>query len=197
VRVAVASNIALVGAVATACTFDHGARPKLDAAGGGDASLDARAIDASIDAMPDARVCPAAPANCQLFTCGGSPSCYYVCGFPLGAHDWFDARDACASSQIGCLATINDQAEQDCITLAAHPVYPDTVWFGFRQSASGSEPAGGWDWECGTSSYVSPAWGLFEPNNQGGSEDCGSLTTGGGWNDANCNDNSRYACELL
>ena len=155
--------------------------------------------DGAIDAMPDARVCPAAPSGCVAFVCGGSASCYYVCGSPTsstGRLPWPDARDACASKQLGCLVTINNQAEQDCVALGSAPVYPNTVWFGFRQSSTGSEPAGGWSWECGTSSYASPAWGSFEPNDQNDDEDCGSLTTGGGWNDANCDDDMRYVCEL-
>lgn len=119
--------------------------------------------------------------------CGGTPG---------GARSWSSAQGSCANGGLGCLATINDQAEQDCITAQTSPVYPDNVWFGFHQSMMGSEPAGGWSWQCGTSSYVYPAWGQFEPNNQGGNEDCGVLATGGGWNDADCALDERYVCEL-
>jgi hypothetical protein len=100
------------------------------------------------------------------------------------------------SSAIGCIATIHGQAEQDCITAAAAPVFPDFVWFGWVQTSGSVEPGGGWHWQCGTSTYVAPNWGNGEPNNQGGNEDCGGLTTGGGWFDGNCTSQARYVCEL-
>jgi hypothetical protein len=162
------------------------------------ATIDA-AIDAAIDAMPDARMCPAAPPNCTLFKCSGSTSCYYTCGSSTsttGRRSWTSARDTCVSSAIGCLVTINNQAEQDCVAQQAAPVFPNVVWFGLRQSASGNEPDGGWAWECPPSMYAPAAWGGTEPNDQGGDEDCGSMTTNGGWNDATCSDQTRYVCEL-
>ena len=188
----------------SACSFAPGKgamQPPDD--GAIDAAIDAtdamQQFDAAIDAMPDARMCPAAPPTCTAFKCAGSSRCYYVCGSSTsdtGRLPWSDARDACVNAHVGCIVTINSQAEQDCVAQQAAPVYPNTVWFGLVQSASGSEPAGGWGWACGPSSYVSPGWGSSEPNNQGGSEDCGSMTTGGGWNDAECGDDMRCVCEL-
>jgi hypothetical protein len=70
------------------------------------------------------------------------------------------------------------------------------IWFGFRQNANATEPAGNWAWECGTSAYTAPGWGGGEPNNSGGNEDCAALTNGGGWFDATCDDSARYLCEL-
>lgn len=151
------------------------------------------AIDASPpDAQVDARPCPAAPAGCTAFSCA-TTSCYYVCP----ARTWTSARDHCQSDGVGCLVTINDDAENNCIAAATNPTFPDLVWFGFVQASSGSEPAGGWGWQCGSSSYAAPNWGMFEPNNSGGNEDCGAMNAGGVWIDGDCATSLRYVCEIV
>ncbi|MDX2089646.1 MAG: C-type lectin domain-containing protein [Kofleriaceae bacterium] len=170
---------------------------KRDGSGGegtplSDGAVDAP-IDAAIDAPIDARACPAAPPNCDLFTCPGSSHCYYVCG-KGDTEPWADGRDACADDNLGCLATIDDAAENNCITQATTPVFPNIVWMGYVQSSSGAEPAGGWAWQCGSSSYTN--WGGSEPNNSGGNEDCAALNTGGTWIDGGCNTSARWVCEL-
>jgi hypothetical protein len=193
----------IVVVVLSACSFEHGspARRSTDAAivDAGvvhDGPNDGRVIDATV-VMPDAKVCPQAPAGCSLFSCSGSTSCYFVCGTSTsGQLSWGSARTRCTNAGIGCIVTINSQAEQECIATRTMPVYPDNVWFGLRQISTSNEPAGGWAWECGTSTYVAPNWGGSEPNNQGGNEDCGILATGGGWNDGECDTPSRYVCEL-
>ena len=197
--------VVLVAATA-ACSFDTGFPPTPNPAddagnvGDGPHVIDARfdAFVAPPDAMADARVCPPAIGGCVLFKCNSSTSCYYRCGTSSsGQVSWPTARNVCAQNGMGCIVTINSQLEQDCIAQNTNPVYPDNVWFGLRQSASGSEPAGGWGWECPPSQYASPSWGMYEPNNEGGDEDCGILATGGGWNDADCDTPSRFVCELL
>ena len=83
-------------------------------------------------------------------------------------------------------------------TTNAMPSFPgnNSVSFGFSQAQpSSDEPAGGWAWSCGSSSYLGPGWNNGEPNDQGGGEDCGYLTTNGGWYDGNCNSSVRYVCE--
>ena len=185
----------VVVALATGCSFEHGKAvlPTDDANGSGDV---APMIDARVDAPPDARMCPAAPPTCLVFTCAGSSSCYYSCGNVTGTKNWNSAKGACSTMSLGCLVTINDQDEQNCIAANTLPSFASLVWFGWRQDPNASEPADGWGWECGTSNYVDPAWGGFEPTNTGGNEDCGQLTTGGGWNDADCGGDARYVCEL-
>jgi len=148
------------------------------------------------DAAIDARICPAAPANCVAFACPSSSSCYYVCGGTMARLDWGQARGRCGTAGLGCLATINDAAEQACLATATAPGFPDIVWFGFKQASSGSEPAGGWGWECGSSSFLAGNWGQFEPNDDGNGEDCGALITGGSWIDGGCSTAGRYVCEL-
>lgn len=159
--------------------------------GTSDATADARPLDAKLPA--DARVCPAAPAGCVAFACTASSSCYYDC---LGKQAWPNAASSCVSKGLGCIATIDDQAEQTCITTATVPMFPDIVWFGWKQAPGSPEPAGGWGWQCGTSAYVAPNWGVGEPNNQGGHEDCGAMTGGGGWIDGDCSTQARYVCEI-
>ena len=162
--------------------------------------VDARPIDGPPDATPDARVCPTAPTGCTAFTCG-TASCYYVCSGTK--RSWANANTACGAITQGantaCLATINNQGEQNCIVTATIPMFANNnyVWFGFRQDANATEPAGNWAWECGSSTYTAPNWGIGEPNNTGGNEDCAALTDGGGWFDATCSGQARYVCELL
>lgn len=160
---------------------------------GSDAAIDAPMIDAAIDAPPLA-ACPAAPTGCTQFTCSPT-ACHYVCN---DKREWTSARDRCVSLGLGCLATIADAAENTCITTATTPVFnaQTYVWFGFVQSASGMEPAGGWGWQCGTSSYTAGNWGSFEPNNTGGNEDCGLMIEGGAWIDGACSTMARYVCEF-
>jgi hypothetical protein len=175
-----------------ACSFEHGMLPPPP-------SSDAPPMpDAPVDAKPaDARVCPPPPnSTCRLFTCPGSNSCYYECGI-TAKQSWTGARGSCPNANLGCIVTINDQAEQNCITAETVPSFPSSlVWFGWKQDPAAMEPDQGWGWECPPSSYVSPAWGSFEPNNTGGNEDCGALTDGGGWIDADCSGSARFVCEL-
>ena len=163
-----------------------------DGGDGLDGALVDGALDAPIDAAIDARACPAAPMGCTAFTCAGSASCYYACA----PTSWQAANTRCSTAGIGCLATIDSAAENQCITDATSPSFPGLVWFGWRQSAAGPEPAGGWGWECDSSTFVAGNWGQFEPNDEGGHEDCGALGTGGAWIDGTCSTSLRYVCEL-
>jgi hypothetical protein len=160
-------RVVVCAVVLAACSFKHGGlqgsgdAPPVDddAAPENDATpIDARPIDGPPDAPPDARVCPAAPAGCTRFTCATTSSCYYICS--TTKRSWTSANTACASitssGSTGCLATINDQAEQNCIVTATNPMFANNnfVWFGFRQDANPTEPAGDWNWQCGASTFV-------------------------------------------
>ena len=173
------------------CRFAPDGRGLDDGAVVAGAAIDAQA-DAPVDAAIDARVCPIAPRGCTGFTCAGSASCYYVCE----KEGWQPARGRCGSDGLGCLATINDAAENLCIHAATAPQFPDLVWFGWRQAANATEPGGGWGWECGTSTFVAGNWGQFEPNDLGGHEDCGAMGAGAAWIDGTCSTPLRYVCEL-
>lgn len=97
---------------------------------------------------------------------------------------------------LGCLVTIDDAAENACVEAATKPVFPESVWIGYSQAASGPEPLGGWTWRCGASSFLPANWGLIEPNDEDGNEDCASMVSGGAWLDSSCSTPLRFVCEL-
>jgi hypothetical protein len=187
------------------CSFPGGGTPATDdaavdpidaPAGSADAPADGAPAVPDADppdaAPPDARPCPAAPAGCMAFACPGSASCYFHCG----PRTFAAARTRCTSDGIGCVVTIDDQAENDCIAAATTPMFPDLVWFGFFQSAAGGEPDGGWGWVCPQSTgFMAGNWGAFEPNDENG-EDCAAMGAGGAWIDIDCGDSMRYVCEF-
>jgi hypothetical protein len=189
----------VVIALACACRFDPRDVPGL----GDDASPPV--VDAAADAAPDAMLaaCPPAPSGCTLFSCTDSTSCYYACSTQ---RTWSDARDRCVQDQIGCLATIESESENSCIFANTNPVFPDLLWFGYKQPSEQATPLTGWEWECGASSFVAPNWGgsdpFSEPNdgteNDGEDDDenCASMGQGSAWIDIDCDTPERYVCEL-
>lgn len=199
-------RIVVLAVLVAACGFQVRASSTDDAAAGDDGAgpgpgSDGAMPDAAIDAMVDAAIdatpllpCPPAPSGCTQFTCSPT-ACHYVCNDKRG---WTSGRDRCVSLGLGCIATIEDSAENSCIAGATLPSFAagTSVWFGFVQAASGTEPAGGWGWQCGSSSFVAGNWGTFEPNNSGGNEDCGLMIEGGAWIDGDCSTQARYVCEL-
>ncbi|HTL35449.1 MAG TPA: C-type lectin domain-containing protein [Kofleriaceae bacterium] len=180
-----------------ACSFEHGTlMPQSDA------PADTAKMDAPV--ARDARTCPPPPvATCRLFTCEGSTSCYYECGNGTAGgirQNWAGARASCSNVNIGCLVTINDEVEQNCIKRETSPTYPTALWIGYYQADTTNEPLGGWTWACGQSSYTAPPWGsglpMSEPNDPSGSENCAAMSDGGGWFDASCSSPLRFVCEL-
>lgn len=162
-------------------------RPQLRPDAAPDASPDAAPVDS--DVADGARTCPPAPAGCVSFHCQNSASCYYACS---GTSTWYAAQSYC--TQVGCLATIESYAEEQCIAAAMNPTKSSPVWIGAYQQDDASEPNEGWNWICGTSGYT--GWAPFEPNDLTGDQDCAELTSGGHWNDAACGYARRFVCEL-
>jgi hypothetical protein len=152
-----------------------------------DAGIDA--AHASPDAAPGARSCPPAPPGCVRFECAGASSCYYSCSMTAS---WDVAQNYCL--QVGCLATVTSAAEQACITTAMAPTAASPVWIGFYQSSTAGEPANGWTWKCGGSTYTN--WGAYEPNDFSGNEDCAEVGKDGRWDDTACNNDRRFVCKL-
>jgi hypothetical protein len=152
--------------------------------------LDASPEDAAIDAPPDARVCPIAPAGCTAFACAGHASCYYHCANP--ARVWGDAQQRCTELPMGCLVTIDDAAENACIAVRAAGA---SRWIGYQQPNTNVEPGGGWGWKCGVSSYAAQ-WGNGEPNDFTADEDCAEIYASGRWNDEACTATRGYICEV-
>jgi hypothetical protein len=176
----VAACVALLGACTAMLEMDQ---PQLVLDSGIDASP-----DAASNVSPDARECPPAPAGCTAFRCAATSSCYYACS---GTVSWSAAQSYC--TQVGCLATIESLAEQECIAAATNPTNASAVWIGSFQ-ATAQEPDGGWMWACGASSYTS--WAAYEPNDLYGNEDCAAMASGGHWYDTTCSYDRRFVCEL-
>lgn len=171
------------------CSFEHGELQPIDARN------EKPIIDAPHQRDPASCLPPPSP-TCVLFTCPGSDHCYYECGrTPTSKATWVGAVGACTQSQRGCIATINDQLEQDCIAAATMPMFPDAVWLGYHQPSGASEPAEDWAWQCGTSAFA-PAWGASQPDNAGAGENCAAMTDAGDWIDADCSGTARFVCEL-
>ena len=169
------------------CSFDHGRELPASDAPLVDAMIERS--DAGRDAAADARVCPEM-SGCTAFQCASTTSCYYDCTAKVS---WMTAQNNCASVPNGCLVTINDQAEQNCVVANVNPTFANFPWTGYRQSGNGAEPAGGWSFQCGPSAYP-PSWAPNEPNNVG-DEDCAGMAEGG-WFDTGCSESGRYVCEV-
>lgn len=142
---------------------------------------------------PPTPVCPDAPPRCVAFRCASTTSCYYVCEAKIETA----ARSECQVQAIGCLVTIGDADENACIAAATQATAAEPVWLGYAQPATANEPAGDWAWYCADgTSFVPPTWGMSEPNDGGGNEDCGAMGADGAWLDGDCNTRLRYVCEL-
>ena len=122
--------------------------------------------------------------------------------------DW-DGAMAFAESLGGHLATFHDVNENNAVQAelsSFNTMSMWSYWFGLVQDTDGAEPNGGWQWATGeplnfqnwnpdaTNEYE----GLTgEPNNVGGSEDCGEYRFDGTWNDNPCTDARFFLVELL
>ncbi|KAF6093019.1 C-type lectin domain containing 17A [Phyllostomus discolor] len=126
--------------------------------------------------------------DCPRITCpeGWLPfegKCYY---FSPNTKSWDEARKFCQENY-SHLVIINSFSEQNFVAKAHRS--PRVYWLGL----SDKEHEGKWKWLDGspvTLSYWEPA----EPNNAH-EEDCGSMNTGGTWNDLSCNKATYWICE--
>jgi hypothetical protein len=140
--------------------------------------------------------CPAAPLGCTLFACTGRVGCLYDCGHDT-RRTWTGANGFCAAQGLGCLARIDGPSDNACIAQQVLPgsASNDIVWFGYAQAATGAEPSVGWSFTCGSSTYVN--WGITEPNQLTGDEDCASMHDSSGvWSDDQCGNAYRFVCSL-
>ena len=102
------------------------------------------------------------------------------------------ARTTCQSFG-GDLVTIDDMAENDFIV--AEPTPPSMGVGGFWIGLSDSAVEGTFVWTDGSAPTFT-AWNMGEPNDGGGVEDCGEMsTTNGGWNDVACDMARAFICE--
>jgi len=159
--------------------------------GGVDVGVDG-GIDAGIDAGSDAptdasaSACPAAPHGCTAFQCATGSSCYYVCD----AKTYSAAQAQCSAHSIGCVATIDDLAEDDCIAANVVPTVTDAVWIGYVESGSSQS----WGWTCSDGSTFTD-WGLLQPSLLV-NETAAAMVNGGVWVNADPTTSLRYVCKL-
>jgi hypothetical protein len=105
---------------------------------------------------------------------------------------WEDARDHCQKLNLD-MASFHTKEESDAAFCLVPPGWD--AWIGLKQTNKNAEPEGNWVWIDG-SAYDYQNWGLDEPNNLRGTEDCGGFSTTlaakpsvsrlGQWNDGAC-----------
>lgn len=137
------------------------------------------AVDAGVDA---ATGCPAAPTGCAAFSCA-STHCYYVCESVTGA----SADAQCNTRGLGCLATVDDAAENACLEAATGATDGSPAWIGLANSGNGT-----WTWDCDDGS----AYTNWKPTTPPKGVGCAQLVNGGKWNSKDCSEKARFICEL-
>ena len=104
---------------------------------------------------------------------------------------WVDAADACATLGFH-LVQIDDALENDFVDASSDDISEDYWWLGLNDRAV--EDTFVWD-GGGVSGYLN--WQPGQPN-ANGEQDCTNtnIWDDGTWNDADCDEESRYVCEL-
>ncbi len=134
-------------------------------------------------------------ASAQNTTCDGctlgerNGHAYAYCPQAL---PFAQARTTCQSFG-GDLVVIEDMAENDFIVAEPTPATMGVggFWIGLTDAAA----EGTFVWVDGTAPTFT-AWNMGEPNDGGGDEDCGEMsTTSGGWNDVGCAMARAFICE--
>ena len=120
----------------------------------------------------------------------------------------WDGATAFAESLGGHLATFQDVNENNAVQAelsSFNTVDVWSYWFGLVQDSDGAEPNGGWQWVTGEPlnflNWNPDAMNEYEgftgePNNVGGSEDCGEYRFDGTWNDNPCSADRFFLVEL-
>ena len=126
-----------------------------------------------------------ARTGCQLALVGGERA-YLLCE---GPKTWEQARAFCQSRGAD-LIVIDDEQENEFITGSGLP----TAWIGL----SDRDEEGTFAWVDGTTPETT-YWNTDEPNDSGGTEDCGGIftegETAGMWNDFDCSSERAFVCE--
>ena len=167
--------------------------PRADAALAGD---DAPALPA--DAAIDARV-DATPMLCTTMPCTGG-SFFLTCN----GRCFSTCRDTVTQSEAttrcnawgGALISLHTAGEVSCLNAIAGS---GSVWIGYVQASGATTSTAGWSWTDG-SSPVFTNWAGGEPSDgdgvEDGTEQCGHIYPGGGWNDRPCSSTAitEFAC---
>jgi hypothetical protein len=138
---------------------------------------------ANVDSLPfrcDSTATCQAETKCDLVAHG--TSAYLICGGVKAT--WTDASTACAARG-GHLVTI--ASEGDTAFLLSLGVAD--AWIGFTDATT----EGTFAWASGESTYTN--WGMAQPDDAGGKEDCAVILVDGTWNDAPCDQPRGYICQ--
>lgn len=158
------------------------------------------------DGIPDlADNCPKVPNPDQAnrdshpFRCASGAACVAETGCELAVFEksaylvcrtasatWAEASAACVARG-GNLVTVSS-AEENAFLVGLG--VPDG-WIGYSDAAM----EGSYVWAAGESSYVS--WGMGQPDDAGGNEDCAVMLADGAWNDLPCDAKRPFVCEDL
>lgn len=159
----------------------------------GDGTLDV------LDSCPDAPNPDQANLDSLPFRCASATSClaetgcelrtfassaYFVC--KTAASSWAEASAACVARG-GALVTVSS-ADENAFLLAAGVT---DAWIGYTDAAV----EGTFVWASGEGVFTS--WGMAQPDDAGGNEDCATFLADGTWNDAPCDGKHAYVCEDL
>merc|ERR1712137_148233 len=118
-------------------------------------------------------------------------NCYH---FSHDKESWLGAREMCNQIIGGELIEINDADENKFVAgeialrnnytpfIALTDVVEENVWVWMSSNT-----------HLTNTSYTN--WDHGQPNNNGGSENCVKMTTGGFWNDVSCSDDRFFICE--
>lgn len=131
---------------------------------------------------------PLPPFDCTRGTSlsiGGRRYCLYP-----SPTTWASAESRCQEHG-GHLATVQSPAEESALLeTLGNSAGPPRLWIGLAEPSEGR-----WLWSNAAPVSFS-AWNAGEPNNAGGSENCGEwLFPGGRWNDLDCGLTEPFLCE--
>lgn len=101
--------------------------------------------------------------------------------------DWIHAMKDCKGNG-GALVDIGSHEEQSFVQKMAGG---NDVWI----AGSDSSEEGKWRWFGSGQTWGYTNWNKGQPDNFKDQEDCAVMTSGGHWNDTNCNEHRLYICE--
>jgi hypothetical protein len=181
-----------------------------DAPAGDDAAVDAVPVDAvPVDAVPvDAVPVDAVPVDAPLpCTTDGLPStctnpmilmCGTACWVRCGNTASQTAATTACTAWSGRLLEIESAAEQSCAQTAYAGV---TGWLGLIQMPNQASADAGWTWN-GTRPLrvdIFQNWLTGKPDDgtqgENNDEQCARMATNGTWDDVECGQPHRFACE--
>lgn len=176
--------------VLVACSFEHGELPH----DGSVRTTDATRLDARVDA----------PSTCtndlvcagQVVTAMCNGACWAKCTNAFGI-SVLSAATACGDWG-GELAPLRTPFDEACVSGVLFP--QQASWIGLVQAPLQTSPSSGWSWNADGQPLAFTDWDSGQPNDgtglEKGTEQCAFMTTGGKWQDDDCNATTlvRFSC---